>query len=232
MSLRRAFLLGAATLASIAALVAIAAVLSGSFGETEGDIFATLATTFVAGSTAIAGVACLERGSRFWGPLGIVLACGGFVLWSSEIWSHHHDSSYWKLLWSTLIWTLAALLVTTTRLMTRSASVARTLFRGTAAATTGAAALVSAMALREDGDGWQVFAVLLILGVLGAILTPIIERFVVIPVDADTPRVRVLGVLEGAEVVAMRTRSRSRVVKLEGRDIALADDEIVVVRPV
>ena len=63
MSLRRIFLLGAATLASVAALVAIAAVLRGDFGETEGKIFATLAATFVAGSTAMAGVA-LEVGIR------------------------------------------------------------------------------------------------------------------------------------------------------------------------
>jgi hypothetical protein len=59
MPLRRVFLLGAAALASVAALVAIVAVVNGDFGETEGKIFATLAATFVAGSTAIAGVALL-----------------------------------------------------------------------------------------------------------------------------------------------------------------------------
>jgi len=42
MSLRRVFLLGAAALASVAALVAIVTVLTGSFGDTEGKIFATL----------------------------------------------------------------------------------------------------------------------------------------------------------------------------------------------
>ena len=230
MSLRRIFLLGAAALASIAALVAIAAVLSGSFGETEGEIFATLAAAFVAGSTAIAGVACLERGSRLWGPLGVVLACGGFLLWADEIWSHHHDSGYWKLLWLTLIWTLATLLVTTTRLMARSPNVERTLFRGTAAAAVATAVVASTMALRENGDGWQLFAVLLILALLGEILTPIVQRFLVTP-DAVAPRERVLGVTRGAEVVALRTGSPRRVVRVEGREIALSDDEIVVVRP-
>lgn len=57
MSLRRAFLLGAAALASVAALVAIVTVVSGDFGETEGKIFATLATTFAAGSALVAGLA-------------------------------------------------------------------------------------------------------------------------------------------------------------------------------
>ena len=60
MPLRRIFLLGAATIVSVAALVAIGAILNGDFGDTEGKIFATLATAFVAGSAAVAGIACLE----------------------------------------------------------------------------------------------------------------------------------------------------------------------------
>ena len=76
MPLRALFLLGAAALVSVAALVAIGTVLNGDFGETEGKIFATLATTFVAGSTVIAGLACLGRGvSRSLGLAGVGLAC-------------------------------------------------------------------------------------------------------------------------------------------------------------
>ena len=59
MSLRRVFLLGAVAVISVAALVAIVTVLNGHFGETEGKIFATLATTFAAGSAVIAGLALL-----------------------------------------------------------------------------------------------------------------------------------------------------------------------------
>src|SRR5439155_15778815 len=107
MSLRRIFLLGAATLVSVAALVAIAAILNGDFGDTEGKIFATLATAFVAGSTAIAGIACLERGvSRAFGLLGVVLAAGGFLLWTDQIWQEHDSTRYWKLLGLILAWTL------------------------------------------------------------------------------------------------------------------------------
>jgi hypothetical protein len=83
--LRRIFLLGAATLLSVAALVAIAAIVTGDFGETEGKIFSTLATAFVAGSATIAGIACLERSvSRPFGLLGIVLATVGFLLWTDR----------------------------------------------------------------------------------------------------------------------------------------------------
>jgi hypothetical protein len=230
MSLRRTFLLGAAVIATIAAFVAIATVLTGSFGETEGEIFATLAVTFVAGSTLLAGIACLERGSHSLGIVGAVLAPAGFLLWTDEVWQHHHSSTYWKLLWLLLIWTLATLLMTTTRLMTRSPDVLRRLFRPTAACATLAAVVASTMVLRDEGDGWQLFAVFLILAVLGATLTPILQRFTT-GTSVDAPRERVLAVTRGAEVVALRASTRKRVVRIDGRDLPVADDEIIVVRP-
>jgi len=86
MTFRRIFLLATAALASIAALVAIAAVVSGGFGETEGKIFATLAATFVAGSTLMAGIALLARGVvRPLGIFGVVVAAAGYGLWTEQI---------------------------------------------------------------------------------------------------------------------------------------------------
>lgn len=232
MSLRRIFLLGAATLVSVAALVAIAAIVNGEFGDTEGKIFATLATAFVAGSAAIAGLACLERGvSGPLGPLGVILACGGFILWADQIWDQHHSGAYWKLLALILIWTLALLMATTTRLMTRSPELLRTLYPATFAAAFGAAIVVSAMVLREQGDGWQLFAVLLILAALGEILTPILQRFVVTPADGAAPAERVLGVIAGAAVIAVRSGGGGRRVHLGGREVAIGEDETIVVRP-
>ena len=55
MSIRRLFWLGAAILFFIAALVAIAAVLGGSFGDTQGRILATCGIAFVSGAAALAG---------------------------------------------------------------------------------------------------------------------------------------------------------------------------------
>ena len=231
MSLRRIFLLGAATLVSIAALVAIGAILSGDFGETEGKIFATLATAFVAGSTAIAGIACLEQSlSRPFGALGIVLASLGFVLWTEQIWAEHHGDGYWKVLWLILIWTLVVLVVTTARLMTRSPQLLHSLFPATAAAAGLAGLVVSAMVLRENGDGWQLFAVLLILALLGEMLTPILQRFVATPSDA-TPSERILGEIAGAVVVAVRGRHGGRSIHLGNREIPVADDERIIIRP-
>lgn len=229
MALRRIFLLGAATIVSFAALVAIAAILNGDFGDTEGKIFATLATAFVAGSTAIAGVACLERGaSRPFGLAGVILATLGFILWADQIWDQHDSDGYWKLLGVVAIWTVAILIVTTTRLMTRSPELLRTLFPATVVAAVGAGLVVTRMVLSETGDGWQLFAVLLVLAALGEILTPILQRFVVTP-PGDLPSERVLGEIAGAIVVAVRG-SRGRTIQLGDREIAVNDDERIVVR--
>jgi len=230
MSIRRIFLLGAATLVSVAALVAIGAILNGDFGETEGKIFATLATTFVAGSTALAGIACLERGvSRPFGVLGLVLSTLGFLLWADQIWEEHDSTGYWKLLGLLAAWTVATLLVTTTRLMTRSPQLVRTLFPATSLAALSAAATVSVMILSESGDGWQLFAVLLVLAVLGETLTPILQRYTITPVD-DAPAERVLGEVAGAVVVAVRTAHAGRRVHLGNREVPIAEDELIVVR--
>lgn len=230
MSLRRIFLLGAATLVSVAALVAIAAIVNGDFGDTEGKIFATLATAFVAGSTAIAGIACLERSvSRPFAVPGIVLATVGFVLWSEQIWAEHDSERYWKLLGLLLIWGLVILVVTTTRLMTRSPQLVRTVFPATAAAAGAAGLVVSVMVLREEGDGWQLFAVLLVLALLGETLTPILQWVVATPADRG-PSERVIGEIGGAVVLAVRGGA-DRIVRVGDRDVRLADDERVVIRP-
>ena len=227
MPLRRIFLLGAATLASVAALVAIAAVLNGDFGDTEGKIFATLAATFVAGSTAIAGVALLARGvSRPLGLAGLVLATGGYVLWAEQIWAQHDSDGYWKLLTIVLAWTLAVLVATTSRLMSNAPRVVHTLYPATAAVAALAALTITVMVLRGDGDGWQLFAVLLILAILGEILTPILDRYAA---AADTPGERLLGTIGGASVFAVRGRPRT--VQVGQAAITLRDDEGIVVRP-
>jgi hypothetical protein len=229
-SLRRIFLLGAATLVSIAALVAIAAILNGDFGDTEGKIFATLATAFVAGSSAIAGIACLERSvSRPFGLLGVALSLIGFVLWTDQIWQEHHSDAYWKLLGLILIWTLVVLIVTTTRLMTRSPQLLRTLFPATAGAAAAAGLVVSGMVLSEHGDGWQLFAVLLVLALLGETLTPILQRFVTTPLGNE-PAERILGEIGGAVVVAVRGAHPGRSVRLGNREVPIADDERIVIR--
>ena len=227
MSLRRVFLLGAATVASVAALVAIWTVLNGTFGETERKLFATLATTFVAGSCVIAGLALLARGgARVLGFGGIVLASAGFVLWSAQIWGEFDSGGYWKLLGILTAWSLALLLFTTNRLMLSSPSLLRVLHPATGAAAAGAASTVTVMVLRENGDGWQLFAMSLILALLGEILAPVLERY---HAADERPAERLLGVVGGAEVVAVRGRDM-RSVRVGPTTARLAAGEGIVVR--
>jgi hypothetical protein len=82
------------------------------------------------------------------------------------------------------------------------------------------------MILRASGDGWQVFAVLLILTGLGQILTPILERAAA---TDERPAERELGSLDGVTVVAVRGAG-TRVVRIGDRETPLAADESVVLR--
>lgn len=227
MSLRRVFLLGAAALASVAAVVAIVTVVSGDFGETEGKIFATLATTFVAGSALVAGLALLgRRESPLLGYAGIGLALTGFVLWSAQIWGEFAGDGYWKLVGVLTAWSLAVLIVTTNRLMLSSPSLVRVLYPATGAAAGGAALVVTVMILRENGDGWQLFAVLLILALLAEVLAPILERF---GGSRERPAERLLGVVGGAEVFAVNG-GNARLVQVGNASARLDAGESIVVR--
>jgi len=223
LQLRKVYLKGAAALAGVAALLAIATVLHGDFGETEAKIFATIAATFVAGSAVIAGIACLAHGPRWLGRAGIALAIGGFLLWVEEIWAGHDNGTYWKLLGLVLVWTLVTLVGTTSALMTRTQ---RRLHVATLTCAAAAGLVVSFMILAENGDLWQLFAVLLILTLLGEILTPIMERASAVDVRAAE---RELGALDGVSVLAVRQAGR-RVVRIGDRELPLAADESVVLR--
>ena len=227
MSLRRVFLLGAAALASVAALVAIVTVVSGDFGQTEGKIFATLATTFAAGSALVAGLALLgRRESPLLGYAGIGLALTGFVLWSAQIWGEFAGDGYWKLVGVLTAWSVAVLIVTTNRLMLSSPSLVRVLYPATGAAAGGAALVVTVMILRENGDGWQLFAVLLILALLAEVLAPIVERF---GGSRKRPAERLLGVVGGAEVFAVNG-GNARLVQVGNASARLDAGESIVVR--
>ena len=207
--------------------MAIVTVLEGSFGETEGKIFATLATTFVAGSLVVAGLASLAReDSRLLGAIGVGLACLGFVLWSAQIWGEYSSDGFWKVLGVLTAWSLALLIALTTRLMLSSGSLVRRLYPATAGAAASAAFVVTVMILRENGDGWQLFAVLLILALLGEGLAPVLQRYTA--ADDVSRTERLLGSLGNVDVIAVRGDARA--VRIGAQATRLAADEAVVVR--
>jgi len=116
-SIRRLFWLGAAVLFSIAALVAIAAVLGANFGTTEWRILGTCGLAFAFGSVCLAGVACLDRGivrPAAWAA--IVLGVASFGLWVFGIWTERGGSGYWQTGGVLSAWLVVAVFVTTTLL--------------------------------------------------------------------------------------------------------------------
>jgi hypothetical protein len=226
-SIRRLFWLGAAVLFSIAALIAIVAVLGGHFGGTELRILATCGFAFVCGSVTLAGVACLDRGivrPAAWAA--IVLGIAAFAIWSGGLWAHADSHWFWKTAGLVGVWLLAALIVTTSRLVASSPRVLRTVVPGTWVAVTAAALLGSVMILGETGRPWKFELVLVILTALGYALIPALERFWA---NAETAvSERLLGTLGNIDVFAVRGAGRS--VTIGSVSAKLASSEGIVLR--
>jgi hypothetical protein len=228
-SIRRLFWLGAAVLFSVAALVAIAAVLSGSFGATQEHILETCCIAFVCGAATLAGLACIDRGVIQ--PVGwvtVVLGITSFAVWVGGVWQHDAGTTYWKLAGLLGLWTVAALVVTTLRLLASSPRLLGTLVPATWAAAVIAAAVSTEMIVSEDGGPWKLVVVLVILTVLGYALTPVLQRFWA---GAETPQPaaeRLLGTLGGIEVFAVRGEERS--VTIGTNRARLASSEGIVLR--
>jgi len=208
-SIRRLFWLGAAVLFVVAALVAIAAVLSGSFGATQQHILETCAIAFVCGGATLAGLACIDRGViRTVGWVASGLGIATFVVWTGGVWTETSSNGYWKLAGVLGVWTLAALIVTTLRLLASSPRLLGALVPATWATAILLAAVSSVMILGGDGGPWKFLIVLVILTLLGYALTPVLQRFWA-GADASPVAERLLGTLGNVEVFAVRGDGRS-----------------------
>jgi hypothetical protein len=228
MSIRRLFWLGAAVLFSVAAVVAIAAVLGGSFGTTQEHILETCGIAFVCGAATLAGLACIDRGViTTVGWVTVVLGVATFATWAGAVWTEASGDGYWKVAALLGVWTLAALIVTTLRLLASSPQLLRTVVPATWAAAVLAAAVSTEMILAEDGGPWKLVVVLVILTALGYALTPVLQRFGAGP-EAVPAAERLLGRLGNTEVFAVR--GEGRWVTIGSSRVQLASGEGIVVR--
>lgn len=240
MSLRRLFWRGAAGTLVLGALLAISAVLGAGGGDTTWRALATLGVAFVCGSVALACLACLERGA-IWpaAGLGLMVATATLLLWSEEIWAGHASDGYWKVLGVLGVWTLAAGVVTSLRLVARHPRVVSKLYPATAGCAVLAAATASVLIARENGDGWQLLAILGILAALGSLLTPVAEKLLT---PVGPPALRGLVVVEGVQLLAGPASATAPVViranrgrlsiRSESGELELAEGESLLVRPV
>ena len=209
MRLRRLFWLGAAVLFSIGALVAIAAVLGGSFGDTQARILETCGIAFVCGAAALTGLACLDRGvirPAAWAAISLGVA--SFLAWTGGVWADTSHNAYWKLAGILGVWMLVALVVTTLRLLASSPRVLTALVPATWGAAVLTGLVATEMILAEDGGPWQLVVVLVILTALGYALTPALQRFWSAG-EAPAKSERLLGSLGDIEVFAVRGDARS-----------------------
>jgi hypothetical protein len=228
MSIRRLFWLGAAVLFSVAALVAISAVLGSGLGETQDRILATCGIAFVCGAATLAGFACLDRGViRSIGWLAVVLGVASFAVWTGAAWKNAPGSGYWKFAGVLGTWMLAALVVTTLRLIASSPRLLSTIVPATWGAAVLAAAVSSEMLLTSDSGPWKLAVVLVILTALGYALTPALQRYwaaAETPLDTE----RLLGTLGDIDVFAVRGEGRS--VTIGSSRMRLASSEGIVLR--
>jgi hypothetical protein len=228
MSIRRLFWLGAAILFSVAAIVAIAAVLGARFGETQGRILATCGIAFVCGAVTLAGLACIDRGViRPVGWVTVALGLTSFAVWTGAAWQHGASNGYWKAAGILGTWTLVALVVTTLRLLTTSPRLLVTVVPATWACAVLAAAVASEMILRGDNGDWRLLLVLVILTALGFALTPALQRFWA-AAEAPPPAERLLGTLGNIDVFAVRGEGRS--VTIGSSRMRLGSSEGIVLR--
>jgi MFS family permease len=201
--LSRIFWIGAAATLVVAALIGVAGLLRSEFTETDGKILLTLLTLLVAGGAALAGLALLERSSFVafgWFATGVAVASFGFI--TAATWSDFDDDGLTKIATIAAVTLIAALLVSTQMLVHRGRLLAvmvatwLTLSLAVSGTTTGILG-------EEDGATlWKAVGTFWILGLLGWLLVPVLQRFTA--AGAAASGVRVLAALDGIEVVASR----------------------------
>ena len=216
--LSRIFWIGAAAILVAAALVALVAVLRGDFSDTDGRILGTLAAALLAGSTVVAGLALVERGTgRVLGWLAVTVSVPAFGLLVYAIWSFVFDGgeeNAWRWGWSGALVLVAALVGVTAQLLARTPSVTRLAWVACALAATAAAVSIGAIWSDEPGDAiGRTIAVLWILAGLAYLLVPVIQRFTTagVPETAE----RLLAELDGIELVATHAHDGALDVRLE-----------------
>jgi hypothetical protein len=202
--LARLFWIGAAAILVVAALIAVAAVLTGGFSETDGKILATLGSILLAGATAIAGLSLIER--RQLVPLGWVAVGGavvGFALLEASIW-HGFEGRTINRMAGTALFVLIELLLATTGWILLRGRRPIPLY-GAMLIVLSVAVLLTVVAIWSGADSsgmGKAIATFWILAVLGWLLVPVLQRFS--NVDAEAAPVRILAELDDVELVASR----------------------------
>lgn len=181
-SASRALWAGAAAILAVAALAAIAIVVSGDLGDREARIIVSMLAVFLCGGAAVAGIALLDR-ERV--PLlgAIVLAVSGanlvvFLLAAWKAQFGNGANGYFDLLVIALAWAVATVVVATLPLLAADGRLRRTMLPAVGICAFSGATIATALVwARSDSGGWEkMLTVLAILMVAGHLLTPVLDR--------------------------------------------------------
>jgi hypothetical protein len=199
----RVFWLGAAAILVAAALIALVAVLRGSFSETDGRILGTLGALLYCGAAALAGLALVDRGvvpALGWGMAALSTAT--LAALSAAIWTDGDRA--WRVAISAALYLLAGAVATTGLLLTTRPVLHRLALVAGALAVI-AASLTLFPVWRDDDPGSglaKAIGVAWILAALAYLLAPVMERWTAVGELAAGERV--LAALGEVELVATR----------------------------
>ena len=203
--LRRIFWIGAAAILVVAALVALGAVLRGTFSDGDARILLTLGSVLFTGGAALSGLALLDQGRARplgWAVVAVAPVCLVLMIW--PLWSFAFDEDNGtadKVAWSAVLVVLSSVVATTALLFARRRQLTRlaSLAGALGALTVGLS--IGAIWTSPDADAYpKVVGALLILTVLCYLLVPVLQRFTA--VEGAPTAIRVLGVLDTVELVA------------------------------
>ena len=201
--LSRIFWIGAAAILVVAALVAISALLRADFTETDAQVLLTLAALLLSSGTAVAGLALAERGRLGVGATAAVIAAVGFLLISAGTWEGFDDEALANAAGTSALVLIATLLMATLLLRYRGDLAAVVLLSCVALLLAATTTSIGLWQERSSDGIWKVAGSLWIVGGVGWLLLPLLQRF---SDAAPAPPVeqRVIAELDGVEVVATR----------------------------
>jgi len=213
----RFFWIGAAGALALAALIGISSLLRSDFSETDWQILLTLLALIVSAGTAVAGLNVAERDHGVAGWTAVAVALVAFVFIAGATWNEFDDETLAKLAGTAAFGLVATLLGVTQLVLHRGRHAWVIAVTWVALAL---AFLLSTSALwNESGDGWQVAASFWIIGTVGWLNLPVLQRFsaAASPASGD----RLLATLDDVELVATRSGSGVAVELVPGERLAL-----------
>jgi hypothetical protein len=203
LSLSRIFWIGAAVLLGAAALISIVAVLRGEFTDTDGKILGTLGALLLAGGTAVAGLALVEkRRLPLLGWASVVTATLAFAVLAAAIWDEFDSETLARWSGTAAIALVAMLLASTGAILLRPRALAA--YLALLVLLLLATVVTVGIVWSDDpGEGAAKAAVTFwILAALAWFLVPVLGRMLAPPREPSQDRI--VATLGDVELVATR----------------------------